>query len=90
MPYNSQADLVCLFAERYDTKSNVKLSGFQSQLHVSYVSSHTEELWFNETVCLWMKIYISVYMCVYVCIYEYMCVCVCVCVCVYHIIWVCE
>ena len=31
-------------AERYDTKSNVKLSGFQSQLESSYVSSHTEEL----------------------------------------------
>ena len=30
-------------AERYDTKSNVKLGGFRSQLQASYVSSHTEE-----------------------------------------------
>ena len=39
-------------AKRYDTKSNVKLGGFRSQLEVSYVFSHTEELWYNETVCL--------------------------------------
>ena len=38
-----------LAAERYDTKSNVKLDGFQSQLQASYVSSSTEELWYNET-----------------------------------------
>ena len=25
------------------------------------VSSHTEELWYNETVCLWMTIYIYIY-----------------------------
>ena len=47
--------------ERYDTKSNVKLSGFQSQLQASYMSSHTEELWYNETVCLWIYIYIYMY-----------------------------
>ena len=28
--------------EQYDTKSNVKLGGFQSQVEVFYVSSHTE------------------------------------------------
>ena len=28
MPYNSQADLVRLMAERYDTKFNVNLGGF--------------------------------------------------------------
>ena len=51
--------MVCLSAERSDdTKSNVKLGRFQSQLQASYVSSHTEELWYNETVCLWMTIYI--------------------------------
>ena len=33
-----------LWAEGYDTKSNIKLSRFQSQLQVFYVSSHTEEL----------------------------------------------
>ena len=30
-------------AERCDTKSNIKLDGFQSQLEVSYMSSLTEE-----------------------------------------------
>ena len=39
-------------------KSNVKVGEFRSQLQASYVSSHTEELWYNETVCLWMTIYI--------------------------------
>ena len=43
-----------LQAERYDTKSNVKLGGFRFQFPASYVSSHTEELWYDETVCLWM------------------------------------
>ena len=61
MPYNSRADVVCLLAERYDTKSNMKLGRFQSQLQTSYMSSHTEELWYNETVCLWMTIYIYIY-----------------------------
>ena len=56
MPYNSRADVVRLLAERYDTKSNVKLGGFRSQHHVSYVSSHTEELWYNKTAYLWMTI----------------------------------
>ena len=51
--------MVRLLAERYDTKSNVKLGGFRSQLQASNVSSHTEELWYNETVCLWMTIYIE-------------------------------
>ena len=50
MPYNSLADVVRLLAKRSDTKSNVKLGGFRSQLQASYVFSHTEELWYNETV----------------------------------------
>ena len=50
--------MVRLLAERSDTKSNVKLGGFWSQLQASYVSSHTEELWYNEAVCMWMTIYI--------------------------------
>ena len=54
MPYNSWADVVHLLAEWYDTKSNIKLDGFWSQLQAFYVSSHTEELWYNKTVCLWM------------------------------------
>ena len=60
MSYNSRADVVCLLAEWYDTKSNVKLGVFRSQLQASYASSHTEELWYNETDCLWMTIYVYV------------------------------
>ena len=58
---NSLADMVRLLAEWSDTKSKVKLGGFRSQLQVSYMSSHTEELWCNETVCLRMTIYIYIY-----------------------------
>ena len=36
--------MVRLRAELYDTKSNVKLTGFRSQLQASYVSSHTKVL----------------------------------------------
>ena len=39
--------MVRLLAERYDTKSNVKLRGIRSQLQASYMSSHTEELRYN-------------------------------------------
>ena len=49
--------MVRLLAELSDTKSYVKLGGFRSQLQASYVSSHTEELWHNETVYPWMTIY---------------------------------
>ena len=42
-----------LMTEWYDTKSNVKLGGFQSQLEASSMSSHTEEFWYNKTVCGW-------------------------------------
>ena len=47
MPDNSLANVVRLLAERYDTKSNVKLGRFRSQLQASYVSSHNEESWYN-------------------------------------------
>ena len=57
--------MVRLLPERSDTKSNVKLGGFRSQLPACYVSSHTEELWYNETVCLWMTIYIYIYIYIY-------------------------
>ena len=53
--------MVRLLTERSNTKSNVKLGGFRSQLQASYVSSYTEELWYNETVSLWMTIYIYIY-----------------------------
>ena len=53
--------MVRLLTERSDTRSNVKLGGFRSQLQASYVSSHTEELWYNKTVCMWRTIYIYIY-----------------------------
>ena len=53
--------MVRLLAEQSGSKSNVKLGGFQSQLKASCVSPHTEELWCNETVCLWMRIIMSCY-----------------------------
>ena len=79
MPNNSRANEVFLLTERYETKSNVKLDGFRSQLQASYASSRIEELWYKETVCLWMTIYIeviwvlffSVTLCVYIYIYIY-------------------
>ena len=42
--------------------SSVKLGGFQSQFEASHMSSHTEMLWYNETVCLWMT---NIYICIY-------------------------
>ena len=53
--------MVCLLAKRYDTKSNIKLGGFRSQLQASYVSSLTEGLRYNQTVCVWQYIYIYIY-----------------------------
>ena len=44
MPYNSRIGVARLLAERYDTKSNVKLCGFRSHLQASYASNQTEEL----------------------------------------------
>ena len=61
IPYNSLADIVRLLAELSNTKSNEMLGGFRSQLQASFVSSHTEELWYNERVCLLMTIYIYIY-----------------------------
>ena len=57
--------MVRLLAERSDTKFNVKLGGFQSQLQASYMSSHTEDLSYNEILCLWMDDYIYIYIYVY-------------------------
>ena len=44
MPYNSRAGVVRLLAERYDTKSNVKLCEFRSHLQASYESSHFDSI----------------------------------------------
>ena len=85
MPYNSWVDICWLMAEQYDTRSNVKLGGFQSQLEASYVSSYTEELWYNEIVCEWqICIYRYIYIWIQACVW-YICVCVYVCasICLY-------
>ena len=42
------------WAVRY--RPNIKLGGFRSQFEASNVSSHTEELWYNKRVCLWMTL----------------------------------
>ena len=61
MPYNSPADVCRLKAVWYATKSNVKFDGFQSQLEVSYVFNHTEELRHNEQSVSYIYIYIYIY-----------------------------
>ena len=53
--------MVRLLAEQSNTKSNIKFGRFWSQLQASYMFSHTEELWCNETVCGWQYIYIYIY-----------------------------
>ena len=45
MPNNFRAEACRLMAERYDSKSNVQLGVFQSQLEASFIDNHTEELW---------------------------------------------
>ena len=40
---------------------NVKSAGFWSQLEASQVFSHTDEFWYNKTICLWKTIYIYIY-----------------------------
>ena len=45
-------------AERLDPMSNLMLGRFQSQLKASCMSSHTDELGYNETTILSMTIYI--------------------------------
>ena len=71
MAYNSWADMVRLLAEWYETKSKVKLGVFRSQLQESHVSSHTEAFWYNETLCLWINVYIYIYknVCLFLCVW---------------------
>ena len=57
---NPELTHVAEMAVQFDTMSNGKLGGFRSQLEVSYESSHTEELWYKVTVCLWMTLYIYI------------------------------
>ena len=47
-----------IYGVRYPT--DVKSAGFQSQQKAYHLCSHTEELWYNETICMWM-IYIYIY-----------------------------
>ena len=49
-------------------RTDVEFAGFRYQLKASQVLSHIDELWYNETIGLWMTLH--------------MCVCVCVCMCV--------
>ena len=44
VPCHSRGDVVGFLAERYDTKSNVKLTGIRSYLQAPYVSSLTKGL----------------------------------------------
>ena len=61
MPSNCWAGVVRLLAERQDTKSNVKLGGFWTQLQTSDVSSHPEVLWYNKILSMHDNIYIYNY-----------------------------
>ena len=36
---------------------SLKFGGFRTQLETSCVSNHTEELWSNKTISMWMIIY---------------------------------
>ena len=45
---------------------HVNLGGFRSQLWVSHMSSHTEELWYNKTVSMWITLYIYIYIYIYI------------------------
>ena len=46
--------------------TDVKSARFPSQLEAYHGSSHTEELCYNETVCLWMTINIYIYIYIYI------------------------
>ena len=51
--------------------SNVKLGGFRSQLQAPFVSSDSEELWYNEVVCLWMTTHTHTHTHTHIYIYIY-------------------
>ena len=52
--------MVRLLAERSDTKSNVKLGGFQSQLQVCLATLKSCDST-KQSVCGWQYIYIYIY-----------------------------
>ena len=43
---------------RVSYATDIKSAEFWSWLETSRWSSHTEELWYSETICMWMTIYI--------------------------------
>ena len=53
--------LRALFSSYICHQPDVKLGRFRSQLG----ASHTGELLYNETICLWMTIYIYIYIYIY-------------------------
>ena len=77
MPNNSRADMVRLLAERYDTKSNVKLVGFRFKRPTCLATlkscDATNQLSVDDNI--------------YIYIYIYVCVCVCVCVLTLLVLW---
>ena len=46
--------------------SDIRSAGFWSHFEASHRFSHTKELWYNKTVCLWMNIYIYIYIYIYI------------------------
>ena len=57
MPYYSWADAVRLLAERYDTKSNVILCGFDPSFKCPTCLATLKSCDTTKRVCLWMTIY---------------------------------
>ena len=63
---NSSADVGRQNDWAVSYRPSVKLGGFRSHFEASNVSRHSEELWYNETVCLLMTIYIYIYVYIYI------------------------
>ena len=64
MPWNKEtkpfADFEFARGGTVEYPSGVKSAVFRSQFQAYRVSSHSDELWYNETDCLWMD-YIYIY-----------------------------
>ena len=67
---NSLLYVGLLVAVRLWYQADIKLAVFWSQLEASRMSSHNDELWYNETVFLWMTIYIYIYIYIYIHLYD--------------------
>ena len=57
MPLDLRADVVRLWAERYDTKSNVKLGGFRFKRPTSLATMKICDTK-KQSVCGWLYMYI--------------------------------